>query len=387
MPTGKRLLLRACISVALLSLFLSQVIPARAEASDPAPLTAPSAALMDAADGRVLWQKGAHERRSIASTTKIVTALVVIRTGHIDDLVTVSPRAAEVGASDPLVSRLGLKSGQRISVRHLLYGLLLPSANDAALALAEHFGGSVEGFVEMMNLEAVATGAANTRFRNPHGLDEPGHFSSAYDLALIARRAMSDPLFREIVATPRYEIPAGILGASMTIENRNLLLGSFQGADGIKTGQTLAAGRVLVASASRSEEQRIAVVIGSTDSFVDARALLEYGFSGFRRFRPAPSGSPWAMVTLGDGSTFSVFPGRDFSLLVEGSAPDPSVRYEGHGESARFRVTVSGGEEFEIAAEHRCITGECRRPRQVLRPIERLWDLLAPLARVLAELA
>ncbi|MGC8839761.1 MAG: D-alanyl-D-alanine carboxypeptidase family protein, partial [Anaerolineae bacterium] len=233
----------------------------------PTPL-AEAALLGDESTGEVLWEKNAHQRRAVASTTKIMTALLTLERADLDGEVVVSPAASYTGGN-----MVGLAPGERLSVRDLLYGLLLNSGNDAATALAEHVAGSAEAFVDLMNARAQALGMADTHFVNPHGLDAEGHYSSAYDLWLLTREAMKNPVFRDIVATPVQTL------GPRTYVNLNLLLTAYPGADGVKTGTSDWAGECLVASATRRGHRLIAVVLHSPDRYGDARALLDWGFA------------------------------------------------------------------------------------------------------------
>ncbi len=248
--------------------------PAQVEAllalqAPPTPL-AEAALLGDEATGQVLWEKNAHERRAVASTTKIMTALLTLERADLDEEAVVSAAAAYTGGN-----MVGLTPGERLPVRDLLYGLLLNSGNDAATALAEHVAGSTDAFVAMMNAKAQALGMADTHFANPHGLDAEGHYSSAYDLWLLAREAMKNPTFREIVAMPSQT------SGGRTYVNLNPLLTAYPGADGIKTGTSDWAGECLVASATRRGHRLIAVVLHSPDRYRDTAALLDWGFAAY----------------------------------------------------------------------------------------------------------
>ena len=226
--------------------------------------------------GRTLWGRAAHETRSIASTTKMMTAIVVRREAALDEEVTVSAAAAAVPEG-----KLSLQAGETFNVQELLYGLLLNSSNDAAVALAEHVSGSTPGFVALMNEEARRIGAEDTNFTTPHGLDASGHFSTAADLAVIGEELLKDEELAEIVATA----DATISGSRRTValENTNLLLETYPGAVGIKTGFTASAGNVLVSAAERKGRRVIVVALGSADTFADSRVMLDYGFAVLRR--------------------------------------------------------------------------------------------------------
>lgn len=220
-------------------------------------INARSAIVMDFDSGRVLYEKNAYIKRPMASTTKIMTAIIALENGNPDDMVTVSRRAASIHGS-----LMHLTTGEVLSLRELIYGLLMRSGNDASIAIAEHIGGSVDGFLEMMNAKAKEIGAMNTQFTSPHGLDGTGHYSTAYDLALITRYALEIPLFNEIVKTTFVQI------GNRSMANTNEMLTSYAGADGVKTGYTGKAGRCLITSATRDGRRFISVAL-----FCDSRNL------------------------------------------------------------------------------------------------------------------
>ncbi len=264
-------------AVSLLSLSMPQV-PGRS-AAVPAPrVEAGAAVLMDAATGQVLWGQHAYRQMDPASTTKMMTAYLVIRAGGLQRTVVVSPRAAGTPGS-----RMHLAPRDRYTRLDLLRGLLLPSGNDAAVALAESESGSVEAFVAEMNRTARALGAYQTHFVNPNGLTKPGHYSSAYDLALIARAALQLPVFQHLVSTPIDRVTELRRGKRRVLHNSNRLLEAFPAADGVKTGTTNAAGPCLVASATRGGTQLIAVVLQAPHRWQAAARLLQWGFSAWRR--------------------------------------------------------------------------------------------------------
>ncbi len=226
--------------------------------------------------GASLWSRRPNRRLPNASTTKMVTALVVARRAGLDETVTVSAAAAATGGGG-----LDLSEGDRYRVRDLLVALLLSSSNDAAMALAQHTSGTEARFVGRMNRLAPRLGAGRTHFVTSHGLDRPGHFSTAHDLAAIARALLAEPLLAAIVATPSAVIsgPDG----PILIENRNVLLETYEGAVGVKTGFTDEAGQVLVAAARRRGRSVTAVALGSEDAAADCRRLLNYGWARLRR--------------------------------------------------------------------------------------------------------
>lgn len=312
------------------------------------PITAAAGILIDAADGRVLWERASGEKRAIASTTKIITGLVVVERLRPEEHVTISARAEAIGASDSLVTELEVVAGETLTVEQLLYGLLLTSASDAAAALAEHVAGTQEAFAVLMNDRARRAGATRSNFVNPHGFDHPDHYSTAADLALVSREAMRNPLFKQIAGTAEYDLvrPGH---ATQRLVNRNELLGAFEGANGVKTGRTKAAGKSLVASAQRKDELRIAVVLASPDPAKEAAALLHYGFSGFRRFFAARAGRAWGTLTYGDGTTARLVAPADSSVLIVTTGPDPASRYE--EATGRLLVDLPGTPSVPLVRE------------------------------------
>ncbi|HET7559882.1 MAG TPA: D-alanyl-D-alanine carboxypeptidase family protein [Limnochordia bacterium] len=251
-------------------------------------ISAQAAIVFDNTTGTVLYAKNAQTARPMASTTKIMTALLAMERGKLDDVVRVSPYAASTRGSSA-----HLYAGQEIKLIDLLHGLLLRSGNDAAVAIGEHLAGTEDNFVKLMNQRAAELGIVHTRFQNPHGLDKGGHFSTAYDLALMARVALLYPTFAQIVGTKSYAAPSGTVW-----HNTNRLLWSFDGAEGVKTGTTSLAGNCLVAAASRDGMQLITVVLGSANRWADSRALLEYGFGQYHLVRLAEKGSVLAVLPV-----------------------------------------------------------------------------------------
>jgi D-alanyl-D-alanine carboxypeptidase (penicillin-binding protein 5/6) len=262
----------------------------------PSYISAASAILVDG-NGEVLFARNPDEPRPPASVTKILTALVVLERGRLNDAVTVSPAAAKVGGF-----QLGLRHGQRASLQDLLAAVLIMSANDAAVAVAEHVGGSVGGFADMMNAAARRIGMTHSRFANPHGLHEADHYTTAQDLARLTRVALDQPEFARLVRTREATITIwksgrrGFVPQARVIRSHNRLLGRVAGADGVKTGYTDAAGRCLVASASRGSERMIAVLLNDPRRWSDATTLLEFGFEAAAaraRALRVPERMPW----------------------------------------------------------------------------------------------
>jgi D-alanyl-D-alanine carboxypeptidase (penicillin-binding protein 5/6) len=285
----------------------------------PAPSTAapgiraPAAVLADLDTGQIVFEKDGEIRRPIASLTKIMTALLVIRRTNPRDVVTVSEVAA-APRPVPGVSNLGLQPGEQVTVGDLLYALLLQSANDAAVALAEQVAGSVDAFVSEMNAEARRLGLRNTYFASPNGLDDSG-YSTARDLVTLTRVAFQHPLFARVVRTQFHEIPSQS-GVPRIVQNRNVLLWLYPGAIGVKTGFTSAAGFCVVGAAERGRVRLVAVVLGEPgEPFSDAAALLNYGFTAFERRQLVTEGEVLGTVPIA-GRRVRVAAGRTVAALV-----------------------------------------------------------------------
>ena len=240
-------------------------------------LNARIALIYDRASGRIIYEKNGNKQTPMASTTKILTAIVTLENADLKETVTIESKAAGIGGS-----RLGLKKNDKITVNDLLYGLMLRSGNDAAVALAIHVGGSIEGFADMMNKKAEELGLTNSHFVVPHGLDNEGHYTTAYELAKMADYALNIPKFKEIVSNKSATIY--INGYPKAINNTNKLLGSVSGVYGVKTGFTNGAGRCLVSSCKRGELDIITVIIGADTNnqrTADTKELIEYAFNNF----------------------------------------------------------------------------------------------------------
>ena len=249
------------------------------------PVGAESAILEDLDSGQVLYAKRPDVPRPIASVTKIMTADLALRRLHPGTLVTIGPEAAALGSHDVGISELGLREGEKLTVEQLLEALLLQSANDAAVALADAVSPSTDAFIALMNRTAKRLGLRNTVFFSPNGLDDRGH-STARSLATLTRTAEQLPLFASLVRTKFATIPAPTGVKARNIQNRNVLLWLYPGTTGVKTGFTDAAGYCLVAAATRKGRRLVAVLLkdgSSQQSFNDAAALLDYGFNAFHR--------------------------------------------------------------------------------------------------------
>jgi D-alanyl-D-alanine carboxypeptidase (penicillin-binding protein 5/6) len=243
---------------------------------------APSAILVDLRTGRIMFAKQQEQRRPIASLAKIMTALLVLQRTSLDDDVVVSRKVSTTPPTD-----VGLRPGERIQVLPLLYGLLLRSGNDAAVALAEHVSGSEAAFVRLMNHEAASLGLRDTWYASPNGLSDRG-YSTVRDLATLTRLALADPVFAKVVSSEDHWIP-GPAGRLLHLRNLNLLLGAYPGAYGVKTGYTRAAGDCVVGLARRDGRALIAIELGDDpathwrDAYGDVMRLFDFGFRASRR--------------------------------------------------------------------------------------------------------
>ena len=236
-------------------------------------LSARAAALIDGKSGKVLFEKNKDERLPMASTTKIMTGLLACESKKMKKVVTVSPVASGTEGSS-----LWLEPGEKQTLENLTYGLMLRSGNDAAVAIAEYLGGSTEAFALMMNERAKKIGVQNTGFQNPNGLDAEGHFTTAYDLALISREAMKNKKFRKIVSAKNKTIPWESSEWDRSLTNHNKMLWRYEGCNGIKTGFTKKSGRCLVTSAKRGKTELICVTLNAPDDWNDHTKMLDYGF-------------------------------------------------------------------------------------------------------------
>ncbi|HLY67793.1 MAG TPA: D-alanyl-D-alanine carboxypeptidase family protein, partial [Chloroflexota bacterium] len=247
------------------------------------PLSGKAALLLDFASNSVLYSKAPHQPLPPASTTKIMTALLTFEQGGLDDQTSVSA----VAAAEP-GTRMDLAAGERFSVRELLYGLLLPSGNDAALTLAERNAGSIPAFVDRMNARAKALSLNETHYGDPDGIDDADDRMSVWDVSQLARFTLvNQSLFDQIVATAHFSLPAQPGHPAFDLTNLNQLLGNYPGADGVKTGTTPGAGENLVGSATRNGHRLMMVVYGSQDRYTDARKLLDTGFASWVWLQPA----------------------------------------------------------------------------------------------------
>ena len=257
---------------------INKTIETSANLNDEPKINSRSAVVIDRKSKNIIYGKNENVKKAMASTTKIMTAMVVIQNTNLNNTVEISKKAAGTGGS-----RLGLKAGDKVTVKDLLYGLLLRSGNDCAVALAEYVAGSVQEFSNLMNQNAQMLGLNNTHFVTPHGLDEEEHYTTAYELAILADYALNNELFAQIVNKKSYTI--NINKNSKTLNNTNELLGNLNGVYGVKTGFTNGAGRCLVTSIKRGNLDVICVVLGADtkkDRTRDSAKLIEYTFNKYK---------------------------------------------------------------------------------------------------------
>lgn len=292
---------RASILLCLLLLGSVILIPAvSCAASEPITTHAQAAAMIDVQSGRILFSQEGDKQMRIASLTKIMTAIVAIEHGKLADKVKVSKRAyGKEGSS------LYLKLDEEMSLQHMLYGLMLRSGNDAAVAISEHVGGTVEGFAYLMNEQAKLLGMEHSRFSNPHGLDEQGHYSTANDMAKLTAYALKNPVFQDIVKTKVKKVPNSYQKWDHTWRNKNKMLSFYEGADGVKTGYTKLALRCLVSSATRNGQQLAVVTLSDPDDWADHTRLLDYGFKHYSQLELIHKGEQVKGSTLVAAASFS----------------------------------------------------------------------------------
>jgi D-alanyl-D-alanine carboxypeptidase len=298
-------------------LLLLAMTPAAADAANEPTVTAKSAIIMEATTGKILYAKGAADRRPPASTTKMMTLIVALEHGNLNDIVTTSPGAAATEGSS-----LWLGPGEQLKLIDLLYGMMLVSGNDATVAVAEHISGSVDKFARLMTEKAHAIGALNTNFTNSSGLPDPKHYSTAADLARIAAYGYKNPTFTRIVSTKRTVIPWPGKDHDRDLYNENKLLWQYDGANGVKTGFTQEAGRCLVSGAKRNGIQLVAVVLDGDRMWEDSIKLLDYGFSRLRPVTMFRQGDIMKTVKVDDGKSDVVRLVADDTLVVPTVAGD-----------------------------------------------------------------
>ncbi|MFX3633530.1 MAG: D-alanyl-D-alanine carboxypeptidase family protein [Candidatus Pristimantibacillus sp.] len=323
------------ISIAGTSLYVG----AESVSASPQPLrtNAKASALIDVKSGRLLHSEDGDTSMRIASLTKIMTAIVAIENGKVSDTVKTSKRA--VGKEG---SSIYLQLDEEMTLLNMLYGLMLRSGNDAATAIAEHVGGSEEGFVQLMNEKAEFIGMRNSQFKNPHGLDEEGHYSSANDMAKLTAYALRNPVFADIVSTKVKQVPNPHEQWQYTWTNKNKMLNMYEGADGVKTGYTKKSLRCLVSSATRNGQQIAAVTLNDGDDWLDHRHMLDWGFNNYPLVEVASKGQTLAGYPYAIGQNFQ------YPLTEDEKAAVQSKLVLENAKTTRFALGEKGALEWYL---------------------------------------
>lgn len=316
-------------------IFCIQNLPAAAAPE----ISAEYACVMLADSGRVIYEKNAYARHSMASTTKIMTALLALENCELDAVVSVSRNAAlQEGSS------MYLRPGNQITMENLLYGLMLNSGNDAAVAIAEYIAGDTESFAKQMTARAKKLGAKDTQFQNPNGLDADGHYTTAYDLALITRAAMQNEIFREIVSTKIKTVPLVAGGAELYLANHNKMLKIYDGADGVKTGFTKATGRCLVSSATRDGVSVIAVTLRAPNDWNDHTQLLDDAFANYTAQTVCKAGECLQETQI-SGTPVRVLAGAEVQAVCA------------RGEKPRAEIVLHVAEKIDSSLDEEAVIG------------------------------
>lgn len=320
---------RGSAFLAIAVLFCLFLVPQGVMAAAALPqISAEAAVLLDWNSGRILYARKPHLPKPMASTTKIMTAILGLEMGKLDDTVLTSPRAAAAGGSS-----IWLEEGEEKTLEELLYGLMLRSGNDAAVAIAEHLAGKETAFAEIMTRRARELGARNTSFRNPHGLHHEEHYTTAYDLCLIAAHAMGMVKFREIISTDHIIISWPGHPWDRHLYNQNKLLELYAGGEGIKTGWTTPAGRCFAGAASRNGRRLVVVLLNAPQMWEDTIKLLDYGFDGF---------SYEELIIGGQHlKTIPVFGGRTEKVTVMANRSFVYPMQDGEKGKASFRFMIN----------------------------------------------
>lgn len=289
--------------------------------------SAKSAILMEADSGAIVYEKNAYEMLPMASTTKIMTAIVAIESCDLDKFVEITADAVGIEGSS-----LYLKEGERYTMRDLIYGLMLQSANDAAVAIAIDCAGSIEGFADLMNRKANELGLSNTHFMNPNGLDSEGHYTTAFDLARIAIYGLKNPEFAKIVSTKQYKI------GDKVVVNHNKLLRIYDGCVGVKTGFTKKSGRCLVSAAERDGVKLVCVTLADGDDWGDHTSLLDFGFTQYKNVEICKAGrlNYELPCTGGVKDTFNVSNKEGLRLTLKTDSSQVKCIVETKGKSLLF---------------------------------------------------
>ena len=329
--------------IALFLLMTNLLVVINAEAAIDLTPTAKSAVMIDASSGTVLYNKNKDQKLGMASTTKIMTGILAIENGNLNDIYTVSPTGEWVEGSS-----IYLNPGEKISLETLLYGLLLKSGNDAALAIAIHIAGSEKAFVKMMNDKALELGLKNTHFANPHGLYAEDHYTTAHELAIIASYAMKNPVFAQIVNTVQYKEEPVEERDGRVINNANKLVSMYNEAIGVKPGYTPETGRTLVGAAEKNGVKVITVTLDCSDDWQEHKNMFNYAFENFEKKVILNKGESIGTYRVKNGNynEVGVVLTEDISMLVKkNSAP----LYEIQMESQQITAPIVEGQKVGSA--------------------------------------
>lgn len=341
--------------------------------SDAPEVAGTSVIMIDGGSGDVLYEKNSLERRDPASITKILTCLVVLENMDLDEKITVQHDPVKTG------EKINLKKGEVITVRELLYGMMLPSANDAAETLALAVGGDMNTFCKMMNDRAKECGAKNTNFTNANGLNLPGqgkHRTTAYDMAMVAKEAMKNETFRKLVSTKKHTIPPTNMSDERVIENTNPCLGLYDGATGIKTGTTSVAGYCFCGSAKKDDTELIVVNLDSKENlrFSETIKLWDYGFSKYYTHIAAYKGKSLDDVRVKRGDLRSVMVGAEENLAVtlnkDFDSKNIKIKYDLDDEELRAPMK-KGTEVGMVTAYNKDNETLASVPLVILEPVEK----------------
>lgn len=364
--------LTAAAFVVVLTVFTA--VKADAQAASSAEI------VMEAESGRVLHEANADERLPMASTTKILTALIIVEDCDLDAVVTVPDDCAGIEGSS-----IYLVAGERLTVRDLLYGLMLRSGNDCAETLAVYHSGSIGKFAECMNGRALSLGAKHSHFVNPHGLPDPEHYTTARDLGKIACKAMQNATFKEIASSRTAVVPDGGCGYARTLVNKNKFLYDFDGANGVKTGFTKAAGRCLVASAERDGMQLISVVLNCGPMYERCGELLEKAFSDYSYCKIFDAAANKYEVKTDVGHKICIGACRKDIFYPLTQAEAENIRIEADCPSPR-KLPVNEGDELGILRVY--LENQLLFSQKIysINSVEKSWtDILRGLARKFAR--
>lgn len=336
-----------------ISLLITLLLSSSLYASEvPGTIYSKGSVLIEKDSKRVLYEKNAHEKMAMASTTKIMTCIVAIESGKLDEIVTVSGKAARA----PKV-KLNLKTGEKQKLGDLLYSLMLESHNDTAVAIAEHVGGSVEEFCAMMTEKAKAIGAENTCFETPNGLDGQSHYSTPYDMALIAAYALDNPEFVKIINTPQIEIPTTQVEGSKkhALINKNRFLSQYEGAEGVKTGYTSKAGHCFIGAVKKEDMELIGVALGAgwdskgkSRKYTDVIKLMNYGYNNYKKYKVLDKGEEKGSVKVANGKV------EDVTLYVDETVILPLTEHE--KETIELKKTVT--DELQAPIDENQVVGK-----------------------------